>query len=261
MNAVLIILTSLQAASTPAQTPGTPEYVSAASTVCQRLGLTPPSADPAVLHTLGSCFFEGHGRPRDLVRARALYRQASDAGLAQAQCALGNMLINGVGGPRDVPAGLALCRRAAEAGNAHAQADLGSHYLVGIAVPKDAVGARRWLTAAAEQGHANAALTLGQIYWNGDGVPKDNAQAARWWRVAHRGGRRDAAAMLGDEAFVRVFRVARPQDLELAVVDEALRWYDLAGANDPSPQARRTTGERSAHLRRVRAAFLREGAR
>lgn len=259
MLAVILLLGSIQPATDPAATPGTPEHRAAAAAICRRLVAMPPSTDPAVVHSLASCLFEGHGGTRDLARARALYRQASDAGLPQAMCALGNMMIEGQGGPRDAAAGAALCRRAAEAGDAHAQADLGSHLLSGTVLARDPVAARRWLDAAAQQGHANAALLLGQVFWNGDGVAKDNAQAARWWRVAYAGGRREAAFMLGHEAFVRVTRgVARPQDADRAAMDEAVRWYRLAAQADPvaatRAEARARAEQLEAFRRQLRAA-------
>ena len=205
---------------------------------------------PIELHDLATCLFHGHGGTRDLVRARALYRQAADRGFARSHCALGNMLVDGLGGPTDVAAGLALCRRGAEAGEAHAQTDLGNYLLEGRVLPRDVVEARRWYLLAARQGQANAALVLGQIYWNGDGVAKDNAEAARWWRVAHEGGRLDAANLLGREAFIRVTRSAtRPEALDRAALAEALRWFDLAAETDPS-EAKRTEARQAAALLR-----------
>lgn len=207
---------------------------------------------PIELHDLATCLFHGHGGTRDLVRARALYRQAADRGFAPSHCALGNMLVGGLGGPTDVAAGLALCRRGAEAGEAHAQTDLGNYFLEGRVMSRDVVEARRWYLLAARQGQANAAFVLGQIYWNGDGVAKDNAEAARWWRIAHEGGRLDAAYLLAREAFAR-FTSAGRNNLDPVIAREALNWFDLAARSDPATNARQDAVEKAGLLRQFLA--------
>jgi TPR repeat protein len=214
---------------------------------------------PIELHELATCLFRGEGRPRDLARARALYREAADRGFARAQCALGNMMIQGEGGPTDVAGGLALCRRAAEAGEPHAQTDFGNYLLMGQVMPKDAVEARRWYTLAARQGQANAAFVLGQIYWNGDGVAQDRGEAARWWRVAHEGGRPEAIYLLAREAMMR-FAAGGRDNVDPAAAEEALGWFTLAAERDPSPANRQDAVEKSVMLRQYLGAVRqREG--
>lgn len=196
------------------------------------------------LQNLATCYFKGHGRPRDLAKAREFYGRAADAGVVRARCALGNLLIHGNGGPADVPRGLALCRDAADGGEVEAQADYGDYLLTGQFMQKDAVEARRYLSLAAEKGQPNAAYHLGQIYWNGDGVEKDLNEAAKWWRVSHDGGRADAANKLGAVALRKIsaeLRASRP--VPAALIADAKLWFGIAAEKDPNPDERRKASE------------------
>lgn len=99
----------------------------------------------------------------------------------------------------------------------------------------------QWLATcqqAAYKGDGHAALMVGAIYWNGDGVAKDHAQAARWFELADLAGENRAAKMLGDEAFVRLVKVAKPEDTDLAVLDTAIGWYEKAVEVEPLPEAK-----------------------
>ena len=192
-------------------------------------------AYPSALHNLANCHFYGNGRPKDLSRARLLYRQAMDLGLAKAACALGNMLVAGLGGDKEVEAGLDLCRRGADAGDADAQTDYGGYLLIGEHVTKNAVLARRYLQAAANRKHRNAAFLLGQIHWNGDGTPKDRKEAVRWWKVADESGRPDAAYMIAMEALSRIVDARKAKmPIPAEAVRDAEVWLNRASTIEPS---------------------------
>ncbi len=194
---------------------------------------------PEGLHNLGTCYFAGTGRTRDLARARELYRQAADQGYAKSACAYGNMLIHGSGGPADIARGLDLCRRAADAGVADAQTDYGGYLLKGQFAAKNAPEAARYLGLAAKKGQANAAFLLGQMHWNGDGVAKDLPQAAILWITAYEGGRADAAFHVGNVAMKIVAEGAKTQGKAPTVaVDQARKWLAIAAREDPT-QAKR----------------------
>lgn len=193
----------------------------------------------SALHNLATCYFNGSGRPRDLAKARQLYRQSADMGFAKAACALGNMLIAGTGGPSNPAEGLDLCRGAADTGLADAQTDYGGYLLTGKNIAKNAVEARRYLSLAAAQGQRNAAFLLGQIYWNGDGIDKNVPEAAVWWIKAYDKGRTDAAFLIGNAAFSLVVEAAQTrQPIATPVIEQAKRWLDIAAEKDPDPKKR-----------------------
>lgn len=208
----------------------------------------------SALHNLATCYFNGTGRPRDLTKARELYRQAAEMGYAKAACALGNMLIAGTGGSSDPARGLDLCRRAADAGVADAQTDYGGYLLADKHIPKNAVEARGYLSLAAAQGQRNAAFLLGQIYWKGDGVDKNVPEAAIWWITAYENGRTDAAFLIGNAALSLVVAAAQTkQPVANVVIDQAKRWLDVAMEKDPDPKKREKAKELRGLLDRLLA--------
>jgi TPR repeat protein len=201
-------------------------------------------AFPTALHNLANCHFYGNGRPRDFARARTLYGQAMDLGLAKSACALGNMLIAGQGGDKDEARGLGLCRSAADAGDADAQTDYGGYALTGQGMAKDSVLARQYLSLAAEKKQRNAAFLLGQIYWNGDGIAADRKEAVRWWTVAFEAGRSDAARLIAGEAIGRIDVAVRAKQKPPAdAVTDAGRWLKISAEQDPDPANRAKAAE------------------
>jgi TPR repeat protein len=189
---------------------------------------------PTALHNLANCHYYGNGRPKDLAKARTLYGQAMDLGLAKSACALGNMLIAGHGGDKDVARGLDLCRRGADAGDPDAQTDYGGYVLTGEGMARDSTLARRYLTLAAEKKQRNAAFLLGQIYWNGDGVGSDRKEAVRWWTVAFEAGRPDAARLIAAEAIARIDVAVKANRKPPAdAVADAGRWLKISAERDP----------------------------
>jgi len=113
----------------------------------------------------------------DLPMARVGLRNASDAGMAEAQVALTEMMINGRGGLREAEAALALFEAGADQGHSGAMFALGALHAGGHDLPDD--------RAAAELGHGPAPLMLGRYLAGGvTGQPE-----ARAWleRVAAQG--------------------------------------------------------------------------
>ncbi|MGZ8997579.1 MAG: tetratricopeptide repeat protein [Allosphingosinicella sp.] len=216
----------------------------------------------SALHNLATCYFLGKGRPRDPVKARALYGQASEIGFAKAACAFGNMLIEGQGGDADVARGLDLCRQAADAGEPDAQTDYGGYLLTNRHMPKDAVRARHYLRLAADRKQANAAFLLGHIYWNGDGIEQDRVKAAQWWTIAHEGGRRDAAHHIGREAIGRL-RAAHDQGKPIsdAILEDAEKWMRIAAETDPDPGKRANATQQLGTIAALRSARRHKGER
>ena len=100
----------------------------------------------------------------DLQGAAQLFREASDAGVAEGERGLGFMLTNGVG------------------------------------VPRDSAAANRLFLAAAQKGDGYAAYNLAINYYNADGVMRNAREFMRWLRQASECGIPEACALLGDSA-------------------------------------------------------------
>ncbi len=75
-------------------------------------------------------------------------------------------------------------REAAEAGNAQAQYNLGAAYRWGVGVEQNLEQAVIWIRRSAEKGFAPAQRTLGSLYEKGEGVPQSNTEALRWYKKA-----------------------------------------------------------------------------
>jgi TPR repeat protein len=123
-------------------------------------------------------------KAKDYKAALTYYRQAADAGYADAQSNLGYMYENGRGVTKDYAEAVSWYRKAADQGHAYAQFSLGYMYENGYGVTKDNAEAVSWYRKAAAQGHASAQYNLGIMYEYGDGVTKDNAEAVSWYRKA-----------------------------------------------------------------------------
>ncbi len=121
--------------------------------------------------------------PRDLARARALYRQAAEAGQVDAAFRLGTMDRIGLGTAPDPARGMIWIRRAAEKGNAHAMNDLGYALFTGTGAPRDPKSGLAWLRAAATMGESHAAQTLGARLLGRTGVLA-REHAYFWLRLA-----------------------------------------------------------------------------
>lgn len=92
----------------------------------------------------------------------------------------------------DLPGALPLFRQAAEAGSADAQAWLG--YLLDAA--EDDTEAFRWYSAAAEQGHKDGLAGLADMYAKGEGVEKNFGEARLLYEKAADAGHDRAARVL-----------------------------------------------------------------
>lgn len=198
----------------------------------------------SALHNLATCYFQGTGRPKDIVKARDLYRQAAELDYPRSKCAFGNMLVHEQGGPADPVRGIELCRQGAEAGDPDAQTDYAGYLLTGKYAPKDAVTARQYLSKAAEKGHRNAAFLLGQIYWYGDGIERNVPQAAIWWIKAYERGRKDAAFWIGGAAASLVVDAAKSkQPVATTAIAQARKWLGIAALEDPDSKKRTSARE------------------
>jgi TPR repeat protein len=135
-------------------------------------------------------------KAKDYKAALPYYRQAADAGYADAQNGLGYMYRWGNGVNKDDAEAVSWYRKAAAQGHAVAQTSLGIMYELGEGVTKDNAEAVSWYRKAAAQGYARAQYFLGFMYHNGYGVTKDYAETASWYRKAAAQGYADAKKAL-----------------------------------------------------------------
>lgn len=110
---------------------------------------------------LGAAFDHGlAGRQIDPVQAVFWYRQAAEAGLAEAQFNLAHCLATGTGTPRDDAAALRWMLRAATQGLLDAQFLAGAMLAEGVGAAADRTAALLWLQRAARGGQPDAAELL-----------------------------------------------------------------------------------------------------
>lgn len=113
----------------------------------------------------------------DLPGALPLFRQAADAGSADAQAWLGYLLDLA----EENAEAVRWYRAAAEQGNKEGLAGLADMYAKGEGVDRDLVEARKLYEQAANAGHDRAARVLAHAYANGGlGVEPDAGEAAHW---------------------------------------------------------------------------------
>ena len=140
-------------------------------------------------YLLGLQYQEGNGVGHDVEAAARWLGAAADSGHAGAQMRAGLMALNGVGMRRDAGIGLAWLRDAAHAGDETAQLNLGLFHLSGRAgVKQDDAAAARWFHKAAEHRNATALFNLGALYAGGTGVDQDLVEAHKWFELARLAG-------------------------------------------------------------------------
>ena len=88
-------------------------------------------------------------------------------------------------------------RQAAQAGHAEARTWLGFMYESGQGVPENDAEALKWYRMAAGQGQVVAQFNLAQMYRKGDGLPVDDGEALKWYSTAALQGHGDAQHNLG----------------------------------------------------------------
>ena len=121
--------------------------------------------------------------------ARESFRQAADAGNAQAMVLLGVMYAQGLGGPKSDSDAANLFQQASGLGYASGSYNLGLMYEgdKGVAAsPGNAARAALLYQKAVEQrgGNPSAAFRLGYLYEIGRGVPREPAKARRYYELS-----------------------------------------------------------------------------
>jgi len=126
---------------------------------------------------------------REEAAARVSFRQAADAGNAQAMVLLGVMYSQGLGGPANEVEAVRMFRQAADLGYSRGTYNLGLMYEAGKGVspaPDNEANAAVLYKKATGQhgGSADAAFRLGLLYEQGRGVPRDLSKARQYYNAS-----------------------------------------------------------------------------
>jgi uncharacterized protein len=181
--------------------------------------------DPTAACFLGWRSELGRGMPTNKPQAALLYRQAAEAGLAEAQRRFGIVNQRGIGIPEDHERALYWMRLAADRGFTRAEYGLGwLHENDSSSDPNfgNFKVAAEWYEKAALKNHAEAQFRLGRLFYFGK-LGHDHPRAAFWFRKAADQHHLEATFALGD--LLRYNHQDLPPDLP-----EAIRLYRLAAA-------------------------------
>lgn len=193
------------------------------------------SGVPEAQHDLAAIYTAGRGGvTQNFEKAAFWFREAADAGVANAAYNLGVLYHQGLGVDKDLDRALYWYRNAAQKGHPEAQYNLGIAHIEGIGTVYDAPLAAAFFEAAANQGVVEAAYNLGLIYENGliDGAPKAE-EALMWYKIAADGGSNDAKAALTQlSGSMKI----SPQDLDQMVKRMQSNYADLHGRMAGTPK-------------------------
>lgn len=144
-------------------------------------------------HDLAAIYTAGHGGvEQNFDKAAFWFREASDAGIANARYNLGVLYHQGLGKERDLGRALYWYREAAKLGHAEAQYNLGIAHIEGIGTNYDPRLAAAFFERAANNGIMEAAYNLGLIYENGLLGEAKPDEALLWYKIAADQGSTDA---------------------------------------------------------------------
>ncbi len=158
--------------------------------------------DPDGLGRLAYANLSGRGVPKDVDRARDLYRKAADTGNARSEESfgldyLGPKYTGDDEFPTDYAQAMVWLKKAADQGDLNAMDWIGVIYRDGLGVPQDYAAAAKWYRRAADQNWRFSEVKLADCYLHGRGVPQDNRQAMFWYRKAADQGDPNAEEWVG----------------------------------------------------------------
>jgi len=122
------------------------------------------------------------------------WKEAAEAGSAEAAYNVGIMYLSGEGVPADELEAVYWLRRAANAGNVAAASRLGSVALARKGRLKPGPESTQWLRTAAEAGDGVSMLDLGMVLAHGWGASIDLPEAYMWFTLAVQRGLMDGRA-------------------------------------------------------------------
>ena len=136
--------------------------------------------DAVAQFTLGSCYANGRGVPRNYSQAVRWYYLAARQGYPPAQNRLGVCYYKGLGTPQNYAAAVLWYQKAAEQGFAAAQDNLGICYFSGRGVAQNFAEAEKWYRLSAAQGNLAAANHLRQVQGLAGVAPAANRPTAQY---------------------------------------------------------------------------------
>jgi|GEM_PF-3288478 len=186
----------------------------------------------------GLRYAQGVGISQNMLEASRWFREAANAGDANAQFNLGALHAAGAltGGTPDHAAALPWFEKAAAQGHPDAQYNLGLAAAQGLGREVDNAVAARWFGAAASRGVADAQAGLAYLTYQGLGTPKDEQKAAELYAAAAEQGH-----LIAQNRLARLYVMGRGVPKDLA---EAWKWHSLsqrAGFEDAELDTRFST--------------------
>ena len=166
---------------------------------CDRHAVDSSRGDVKGMLGLAACFTAGSGRPKRLLRAKALFEAAAARGSAEAHLALGQFYRDGAVVSKDLKRAANYFRRAASAGLAEAMVEYG---LVLRRSQPNHPAACRWFERSAHANARNGIRLLGDCFAYAIGGRLDRAYAIKLYRKAARLGDNTARLKLAGHAFM-----------------------------------------------------------
>ncbi len=146
------------------------------------------AGDAEAQYMLGVCQEMGHGTTPDAAEAVRWYGRAANQDHVVAQYHLGYCLLHGIGTDKDPDAGFRWALKAAKKGHAEAQNAVGWCLEKGVGAAQDVATGLSWYQEAANQDHAQAQYNIAYFYHMGSGVPQDLSMALKWYERAQAAG-------------------------------------------------------------------------
>lgn len=138
-------------------------------------------------YQLGMKYYKGapnEGVAQDYKKARELFEEAANGGIANAAFELARLLEEGLGGTIDYESSRKWDEKAALQGHVDAQYSLGIFYRDGLGVARDYKKADEYFEAAAAKGDERSMNELGNFYSAGLGVAQDYKKARGYYELA-----------------------------------------------------------------------------
>ena len=177
---------------------------------------------------LGQYYEKGEGDVAvDPQKAVEWYTKAAEQGSTRAMLFLGMANETGMCMEKDLPKAISYYRKAAEAGNARAMILLGVAYEEGKTVEKNMETAMDWYRRAYEQGENQGAMYLGMAYRDADGDLGDLEKADELLRPLAEGGNANAMREMALLEWRKTQGMREPEPV-VACLEKACQWADKA---------------------------------